>query len=127
MVCVRQELQSYLRKGIQLDELWRVARGEIQYKEFSSSQNGNGAVAAPPSVPEELVRFRSGLLLISKHNWVIMAFLGSRGFWSFTAAEGLYCITSNPVGEWRQCTCVLVRDTRVQSPVCGIHQSKGCM
>ena len=49
-----QELKSYLRKGITLDELWRVARGEVKYAEFTSSQqNGNGAaaVAAPPSVP----------------------------------------------------------------------------
>lgn len=44
-----------------------MARGEIQYKEFSSSQNGNGAVAAPPSVPEELVRCLPGLPPLSKH------------------------------------------------------------
>lgn len=63
-LCAWQELQSYLRKGIQLDELWRVARGEIQYKDFSSSQTGNGATAAPPSVPEELVRY-SGCLTVA--------------------------------------------------------------
>lgn len=61
LLCARQELQSYLRKGIQLDELWRVARGEIQYKEFSSSQGGDGAVAASPSVPGELVRCQISL------------------------------------------------------------------
>ena len=64
ILCAWQELQSYLRKGIQLDELWRVARGEIQYKDFSSSQTGNGATAAPPSIPEELVR-SSGCLTIA--------------------------------------------------------------
>ena len=43
-----QELKGYLRKGISLDELWRVARGEVQYRDFASSQQ-NGA-------PDELVR-----------------------------------------------------------------------
>lgn len=101
MACIRQELQSYLRKGIQLDELWRVARGEIQYKEFSSSQNGNGAVAAPPSVPEELVRCLPGLLLVSKHrmcddfSWLQV----SRASQQPRPSEGLYSNTSSRANE----------------------------
>jgi hypothetical protein len=54
-----QELKGYLRKGIRLDELWRVAHGEVKYNEFASTQqNGAAAVAAPapPSVPDELVQ-----------------------------------------------------------------------
>lgn len=52
-----QELKGYLRKGIRLDELWRVARGEVKYNEFASTQqNGAAAVATPPpSAPDELV------------------------------------------------------------------------
>lgn len=58
---VAQELKGYLRQGITLDELWRVARGEVKYADFAASrqggQGGNGAaVAAPPSIPDELAR-----------------------------------------------------------------------
>jgi len=59
-----QELKDYLRQGIQLDELWRVARGEIKLCDFeASSSNGNGAAVAEapqetvPDVPQDLVRF----------------------------------------------------------------------
>ena len=57
--CMRaQELKGYLRKGISLDELWRVARGEVKYGDFASTQqDGSAAVAPPPpSVPDELAR-----------------------------------------------------------------------
>ena len=60
-----QELKDYLRQGIQLDELWRVARGEIKLRDFEASTNngnGNGAALAEvpqesvPDVPQDLVR-----------------------------------------------------------------------
>ncbi len=61
--CCAQELKGYLRQGITLDELWRVARGEVKYADFAASrqggaqQGGNGAaIAAPPSIPDELAR-----------------------------------------------------------------------
>lgn len=63
MQCV-QELKDYLRQGIQLDELWRVARGEIKLRDFEASAgngNGNGAAVtearqqAPVDVPQDLV------------------------------------------------------------------------
>ena len=57
-----QELRDYLRQGIQLDELWRVARGEIQLHDFEASTSpGNGvaladAPEAPPvNIPQDLV------------------------------------------------------------------------
>lgn len=60
-----QELKDYLRQGIQLDELWRVARGEIKLRDFeASTTNGNGsalaevpqeAVSDVPDVPQDLV------------------------------------------------------------------------
>ena len=61
--CWVQELKDYLRQGIQLDELWRVARGEIKLRDFeASTNNGNGATAAQapqqtiPDIPQDLVR-----------------------------------------------------------------------
>jgi hypothetical protein len=50
-----QELKAYLKKGISLDELWRVARGEIRYSDFTSTQSNGAATAAPPQIPDELV------------------------------------------------------------------------
>ena len=57
-----QELKGYLRQGIQLDELWRVAKGEVKLRDFeASTSNGNGAAAveAPqetlPDIPQDLV------------------------------------------------------------------------
>ena len=61
--CCLQGLKDYLRRGIQLDELWRVARGEIKLRDFeASTSNGNGAaVAQAPQqttldIPQDLVR-----------------------------------------------------------------------
>lgn len=53
-----QELKDYLRQGIQLDELWRVAKGEIKLRDFEASTNngnGNGNGAALAEVPQETV------------------------------------------------------------------------
>ena len=60
-----QKLKDYLRQGIQLDELWRVARGEIKLHDFeASTTNGNGSALAEvpqetvpdvPDVPQDLV------------------------------------------------------------------------
>ena len=57
-----QELKDYLRQGIQLDELWRVARGEIKLHDFKASASaGNGAAlaeapnATPVDIPKDLV------------------------------------------------------------------------
>ena len=62
--CWVQELKDYLRRGIQLDELWRVARGEIKLRDFeASTNNGNGAAVAQapqqtiPDIPQDLVRY----------------------------------------------------------------------
>ena len=51
-----------MRQGIQLDELWRVARGEIKLRDFeASTSNGNGAAVAQapqqtiPDIPQDLV------------------------------------------------------------------------
>ena len=53
-----QELRDALRRGTSLHELWKVARGEIKYKDWVSSQNGNGKAAAVTlPVPENLVGF----------------------------------------------------------------------
>ena len=53
-----------MRRGIQLDELWRVARGEIKLRDFeASTSNGNGATSAQapqqtvPDIPQDLVRY----------------------------------------------------------------------
>ena len=69
-----QELKDYLRQGIQLDELWRVARGEIKLRDFEASASpGNGAAPAeapdapPVEIPQDLVRWSttSGMCLDS--------------------------------------------------------------
>ena len=46
-----------------MDELWRVARGEIKLRDFeASTSNGNGATSAHapqqtiPDIPQDLVR-----------------------------------------------------------------------
>ena len=99
-----QELKGYLRKGIRLDELWRVARGEVKYADFASSQQQNGAAAAvaapPPSVPDELVP-RSDFDFPEK------GFLHVIGA-TTAAAESGFCAT--PQGA-----CCCLRDQRVPS------------
>ena len=51
-------MKDYLRKGVSLDELWKVARGEIKYADFAHKAHENGA-ARPTTqtthVPDELV------------------------------------------------------------------------
>ena len=39
-----------------LDELWRVARGEVKYADFLSNRSGAKPAKDVPRVPEELVR-----------------------------------------------------------------------
>ena len=58
---VMQELKSFLRDHVALDELWKVARGEVKYADFKrlhGQQQQAQAPAAPKKdvqVPEELV------------------------------------------------------------------------
>ncbi len=73
-----QDLKAHLRAGVTLDELWRVARGELRYADWLKQRGGLGggspggsgaggvgaAPAAPPaaSVPQELVNVQAYLL-----------------------------------------------------------------
>ncbi len=68
-----QDLKAHLRGGVTLDELWRVARGELRYADWVKQRGGAGgggaggggaAPAAPPaaSVPQELVNVQAYLL-----------------------------------------------------------------
>ena len=56
-----QELIDALRTGVSLDELWKVARGEVKYADFLQGRQGQRApsrspsLRAAPRVPEELV------------------------------------------------------------------------
>ena len=62
-----QELKGFLRQHVSVDELWKVAHGEIKYADFKSSQKAQDQAQAPPApapapapkqdvqVPEELV------------------------------------------------------------------------
>ena len=58
-----QELIDALRTGVSLDELWKVARGEVKYADFLQGRQGQRAPSRSPSlrreaapcVPEELV------------------------------------------------------------------------
>lgn len=54
--CV-QDLRDYLRKGISLDELWKVAHGEIKYADFVGGQRASkqGPQAQSAHVPDDLV------------------------------------------------------------------------
>ena len=49
-----QDLKDLLRKGKSLDELWKVARGEIKYADFMAQRGGKPGPKAV-TVPEELV------------------------------------------------------------------------
>ena len=82
-----QELKDYLRQGIQLDELWRVARGEVQLRDFeaSASSPGSGAALAeapealPVDIPQDLVRLvthpNAMCLDLTRHRLLLMGAL----------------------------------------------------
>ncbi len=66
--CRLQELKNFLRNHTPLDDLWKVAHGEIKYADFKSSHATQQQSQAPPApkrdvpepkrdvkVPEELV------------------------------------------------------------------------
>ncbi|KAK9809702.1 hypothetical protein WJX73_007079 [Symbiochloris irregularis] len=65
-----QDLKNHLRKGTDLSELWKVARGEVKYADFvgqkgKAQTNGSGPAAPPretPRLPEELVGLQAYLL-----------------------------------------------------------------
>lgn len=55
-----QELRDALRSGTSLDELWKVARGEIKYKDFSAGRKPKPSKRQEskkdvPRVPDDLV------------------------------------------------------------------------
>ena len=61
---VVQELRDCLRRGTSMDELWKVARGEVKYADFASKsqkqQKPSKQSTSKPSkqqtaVPDELV------------------------------------------------------------------------
>lgn len=62
-----QDLKGHLRRGVALEELWRVARGELRYADWVQRRAGGNGAAAPaappaPSVPQELVNVQAYLL-----------------------------------------------------------------
>ncbi|KAK9852315.1 hypothetical protein WJX84_008608 [Apatococcus fuscideae] len=65
-----KELKGYLRQRVTVDELWKVANGEIKYADFKSSQKTQDQAQAPPSppsekdvqVPEELVGIQAYIM-----------------------------------------------------------------
>ena len=65
---MRQDLRDYLHKGVTLDELWKVAKGDIKYADFMQQQQQLQDGASPPAqeqlpaLPEELVSFRAAPL-----------------------------------------------------------------
>ena len=63
-----QELKDFQRDGHSLEDLWKVAKGDIKYQDFVGSslprkgkQESHQAPAAP-SIPEDLVRCQHCLL-----------------------------------------------------------------
>ena len=63
-----QELKDFQRDGHSLEDLWKVAKGDIKYQDFGGSslprkgkQESHQAPAAP-SIPEDLVRYQHCLL-----------------------------------------------------------------
>jgi len=65
VVC--QDLRDYLHKGVALDELWKVAKGDIKYADFmlqqQQQQQPQDSAAPPPAqeqlaaLPEDMVSF----------------------------------------------------------------------
>lgn len=53
-----QELRSYLSEGVPLDELWKVAKGQVKYADFARQRKGG---APPPdkeiNLPDDVVCF----------------------------------------------------------------------
>lgn len=59
---ILQELRNALKKAISLDELWKVAKGEIKYQDFLEKSQGKKQQNAQPDkpsveVPDDLVNF----------------------------------------------------------------------
>lgn len=54
-----QELKDFQRDGHSLEDLWKVAKGDIKYQDFVGSsiprKGKKEPSQAPPSVPEDLV------------------------------------------------------------------------
>ncbi len=48
-----QELRNALRKGTSLEELWNVARGEIQYASFLETSEGKEKKPPPKEQPKQ--------------------------------------------------------------------------
>lgn len=63
-----QELRDALRSGTTLDELWKVARGEIKYADFLQGNRGEGSTKQKqaPRVPEELVSMGNLIFMNSR-------------------------------------------------------------
>ena len=58
---ILQELQQSLKKGTSLDELWKVANGQIKYSDFLSNlpegqADNKTSNEQPQKIPDELVR-----------------------------------------------------------------------
>ena len=61
--CACQDLRDYLHKGVALDELWKVAKGDIKYADFiqqQQQQQPQDGASQPaqeqlPALPEDLV------------------------------------------------------------------------
>lgn len=80
-------MRNALRQGLSLEELWKVARGEVKYADFMSKgkgkQQGKKQPKKQPSkregprVPDELVSDQ-----ISIYIWICLHRLGPRPTWS---------------------------------------------
>ncbi|KAK9862667.1 hypothetical protein WJX84_011161 [Apatococcus fuscideae] len=67
-----KELKDFLRHHVSVDELWKVAHGEIKYADFKRAQKEQPQAQAPPSssppakkdvrVPEELVGIQAYII-----------------------------------------------------------------
>ena len=68
-----QEMRGALRSGSSLEDLWKVARGDIPYADFLQTQSKDSQ-KAPPSkkslqVPDDLVR--RGSVVPVYMNWML--------------------------------------------------------
>ena len=66
-----QELKDFQRDGHSLEDLWKVAKGDIKYQDFVGSsipRKGKEARQAAPTVPEDLVSpHKHGTLEVGLH------------------------------------------------------------
>ena len=63
-----QDLRDYLHEGVALDELWKVAKGDIKYADFVQQRQGSAPPPAQqeiPALPEDLVSFALRAPLLS--------------------------------------------------------------